>query len=137
MLFGQHTIFHVRTLGIVGSNQKTFNLYNLPKIIRHHENSQTACKFSSTKIFFRVPEMFGQKWDFSSIFSGRLNAHNFGASGFFPSAQNFWAEMKISNLYNLCREPQIFKTAQIFSSIWKNILLNIFEHQNFPSYQKF
>jgi hypothetical protein len=76
--------------------------------------------------FFRCPN-----------FSGRLNAHNFGASGFFPSAQNFWAEMKISNLYNLCRQPKIFKTAQIFSSIWKKNLLNIFEHQNFPSYQNF
>jgi len=70
------------------------------------------CLGKSEKIlqFFRCPNVLG-----------RLNAHNFGASGFFPSAQKFWAEIKISNLYNLCRQPKIFKTAQIFSSIWLKI----------------
>jgi hypothetical protein len=89
--------------------------------------------------------MLGKMKFFFSFFrcvniSGSLNsqnAHKFGASGFFPSAQQFWAEMKISNLYNLRRQPEIFKTAQIFSSIWKKILLNLFEHQAFASYQFF
>jgi hypothetical protein len=63
MFFGQHTIFHVRTPGIVGSNQK-------------NSTSIIYLKLSGTMKILKLNAIFQ-------------------APGFFQSAQNVWAKMKI------------------------------------------
>ncbi len=145
MLFGQHTIFHVRTPGIVGSNQKKFNLYNLPKIIRHHEHSQTACNFSSTRIFSECPKCLGK----NEIFLQFFYVPEFFGQPIFPKCPQFWSIRNFPECPKIWGRNDKFQTFIIFvGSLNFQNCPNIFqhleknspessEHQAFPSYQTF
>ncbi len=89
-------------------------------------------------------KMFGQKGRLSSTFKvlqiirhhkKSQNPQTFEHQGFSRDAQFFWAAIVFWTLKNPPRQFKFQNCPKYFWASWKNILLNIFKHQNISSSQ--